>query len=175
MSHPELLTALHADDDHGLPEAVARILETGDPALRETAATRVVLLATVIGGSAWRDSARRRLETANSASGLAPTPEQLEHQLDDYQLSTLARIYRSMAALGGEAAADYAFGEAAKESLSLRRRLLAIDLAENLMRSGARRHAAEIPGLAAKLRRALEDRDGMDRSTSVARRPGFSA
>ena len=71
--------------------------------------------------------------------------------IDLYQFAKLQRLYRMLSALGGESAVDYAFAEASNTSLPLGRRLLAVDLAENLMRSGTQRHAREIPALSAEL------------------------
>jgi len=144
---------------------VSKILATGDAAKREAAAASVVVLATVVGGAAWRGSGRRALEAANSASGLSPSAAEFEDQLDTYQLEELETVYRALAALGGEAAADYAFDEATDTSLPLKRRLLAVDLAENLLRSGAKRHAEQIPALARKLRRAEKDESRIDCGT----------
>lgn len=129
-----------------------KILATGDPLLREQAAARVVVLATVVGQDEWRSSRRRGdLVAANTASGLHPTPEQLEEQFQAWQTAELARLFRMLSALGGETAMDYAFDVASSFNLPLARRVLAIELAENLMRSGARRHAAQIPKLSAEL------------------------
>jgi len=58
-----------------------------------------------------------------------------------------------LSALGGEAVADYAYTEARNPSLPLERRVLALDLAENVASSGARRHADQLAKLATELRR----------------------
>jgi hypothetical protein len=131
---------------------VLRVLATGNPALRESAAARVVLAATIVGGSRWRDAQRAKLAEADAISKLHPTSEQFEEQLNMFQLEELKRLYRLLSALGGEAPADYAFSEATNSTLSLERRLLALELAENLQRAGARRHADQLSALSAELR-----------------------
>jgi hypothetical protein len=151
-SEPNAELLRHLQDEHEIFETVSKILATGDPVLRERAAAQLVLFVTTVGGTTWRESHRERLAAADRLSKLAPTPAQFEEQLDQYQEMELQRLYRPLAALGGEAAMDYAFDEASDTASSIRRRRLAVDLAENLLRSGARRHAEQLPVLAEELR-----------------------
>jgi hypothetical protein len=145
-----VLRRLH--DERQIVEAVSDILAAGDPHLQAAAAAQVILVATRIGQSAWRDAHREKLAIANKISTVNATPAQFEAQLDQYQEMELQRVYRLLGALGGEAAMDYAFEEASDTAQSTRRRALALKLAEDLARAGARRHADQIPALADELR-----------------------
>jgi len=145
-----VLRRLH--DERQIVDAVSEILAAGDPQLQAAAAAQVIVAVTRVGETTWRDAHRERLAMANRLSTVNPTAAQFEEQLDQYQEMELARIYRLLGALGGEAAMDYAFEEASKTAQSARRRLMALELAEDLARVGARRHASEIPALAEELR-----------------------
>ncbi len=150
-----MLAKLH--DDGQIADVVANIIATGDGSLRAAAAAQVILFAMDVHTQPWRETHRARLVKGNTASGLAPTPEEVDWQLGRYQAGTLARLYRILGALGGEAAADYAFAEASDTSSPLDLRMLALDLAENLAASGARRHADDLSKLSADLHAAKRE------------------
>jgi hypothetical protein len=138
-------------DEKNQAGAVHDILATGDPALAQAAAARIIVLAAAIDTSEWRTQHAAQLRAADAIAHLSPTEARFEKQLHTWQLEEVERLYPFLLALGTESAADFAYRRACRFDLPVSRRLRAAELADDLVASGARRRSQEIRVLSQQL------------------------
>lgn len=123
-----LLAAFRADDSRDLLPTARFLAERGDDPTRQAAASLLVARARYQRTPAFRDTARPLLVQANEAARIAPTPQQLEAQLDAYRNEKVLRVLAAMELLGGREIVDYCLGLGEDEfaALTLRKAALTV-------------------------------------------------
>jgi hypothetical protein len=137
----QLLRMLGAAGVRGLPNLIRLdapkldrisdlIGDLGDAPTKLAASERLVAVAKEITSEKWLKSRAPRLEAANKASKMNPTPAQFAKQLDKYQEEELLRAFGSMKKIGQAPIARYLLDFASDKSQSPERRspaLLALE------------------------------------------------
>jgi hypothetical protein len=124
----QLLAAFRADDSRDLLPTARFLAERGDEPTREAAASLLVARARYQRSPAFRDTHRPLLVQANEAARIAPTPQQLEAQLDAYRDEQVVRVLAAMEILGGREIVGYCLGLGEDEfaALELRKGALTV-------------------------------------------------
>jgi hypothetical protein len=100
--------------------------DLGDAPTKLAASKRLVAVATDINSEKWVKTRTPKLEAANKASKLTPTPDQFKKQLDTYQEEELLRIFTSMKKIGQAPIVEYLLNFAGDKAQSEKRRATAL-------------------------------------------------
>jgi len=100
--------------------------DLGDAPTKLAASKRLVAVAQEITSEKWMKSRTPKLEAANKASKLNPTPAQFAKQLDKYQEEELLRTFTSMKKIGQAPIIQYLLDFAGDKSQSPERRTPAL-------------------------------------------------
>jgi hypothetical protein len=102
------------------------IADIGDQPTKLEASKRLVQMAQDINSDKWLKARTPKLEAANKASKLTPTPDQFKKQLDQYQEEELLRAFSSMKKVGQQPIADYLLTFSMDKNQSEKRRATAL-------------------------------------------------
>ncbi|WP_245678268.1 hypothetical protein [Chondromyces crocatus] len=133
----QLLRVMGASGVVGLPKLLTRearrldqmsslIAELGDAATKAEASRQLAGLAQWILSEDWLKEKKPELQRANEASKLAPTAEQFQAQLAQYQDEEFFRLLGSMRKLGGRPVVDLLLRIAADKTQGEKRRQAAL-------------------------------------------------
>jgi hypothetical protein len=109
-----------------LATKVRAVVERGNPAERAAVAAELTRLARELLDPAWLATARPKVERANGAAGLMPTPAQLSAQIEAWRTELLAHVFDAMRVVHAPEDVALIFKIAADSTEPLDRRKLAL-------------------------------------------------
>jgi HEAT repeat protein len=121
--------ALPALIESGMPKTddIARLVaDLGDEKTKVDASRRLVAIAQDVASPGWKKKKAPSVEAANKASGLEPTKDQFEAQLDQYQEEELLRVFQSMTKIGQTPIVDFLLQYAQNKDYPAKRRAAAL-------------------------------------------------
>ncbi len=122
------------------------IAELGDKETRLAASKNLVVVAEATASEKWLQQKAPSVEAANKASKLAPTKEQFDKQLQQFQEEELLRVFASMKRIGGKPVADYLIKYASSKDHPEKRRAAALAALESRV---DKNDATQVSGLLA--------------------------
>jgi len=133
----QVLRWLKADGVRPLPELVVAgnpkndaiadlVADLGDQEAKLQTSQKLVAIAREVDSEAWLKKKAPSVEAANKASGLNPTKEQFQAQLEQYQEEELLRVFQSMKKVGQPPVVDYLLGYAQDSKQAEKRRAAAL-------------------------------------------------
>lgn len=96
-----MLADLESKDNALVAKAAQRVAAEGDEPTKRAAARLLIAAVGRVLSKDWRELKRPILMEANRTAKLAPTPEQLEAQLEMYAAEEAGRLFMPLAAIGG--------------------------------------------------------------------------
>jgi len=123
------------------------IADLGDKAAKLSASNKLVAIAREVDTEAWVKKRAPSVEAANKASGLTPTKEQFQAQLDQYQEEELLRVFQSMQKVGQAPVVDYLLAYARDSKNPEKRRANALASLEGHLERNNPAHADAILSL----------------------------
>ncbi len=123
---PDLITSGNPKND-AIAELVA---DLGDSETKLRTSKKLVAVAREVDSDAWLKKKAPAVEAANQASGLKPTKEQFQAQLEQYQEEELLRVFQSMKKVGQTPVVDYLLAYAQDSKQPAKRRAAALDALE---------------------------------------------
>lgn len=140
---PALIAPANAKND-----AIAGLIaDLGDKTAKLTASNKLVAIAREVDTDAWVKKRAPSVEAANKASGLAPTKDQFNAQLEQYQEEELLRVFQSMQKVGQAPVVDYLLGYAKDSQNPEKRRASALASLEGHLDRNNPAHADAILAL----------------------------
>jgi hypothetical protein len=145
----QVVRELKAEGARPLPDLIAPgapkidrvadlIADLGDEETKLRAANKLVEVARQVDSQAWIDVRAPSVEAANKVAKLAPTPEQFNAQLKQFQEEELLRIFGSMKRVGGAPIVAYLLEFAKNKDAAPKRRAAALAALEgNINRNDA--------------------------------------
>lgn len=140
----EALSRIRGDGRVGAEE-IKRLAKEGTPEQRDEAVKILLDRIMHVDSAGWREVKRPALIKANAASGVQPTPEQLEKQLDTYRDEEAVASWKVLAELGGAGVQEAALRDAQRKDVGIRRRRIALEV--------AKRFGADVDELAKEIER----------------------
>jgi len=140
---PDLIAPGNAKND-----AIAGLIaDLGDKAAKLSASNKLVAIAREVDTEAWVKKRAPSVEAANKASGLTPTKEQFQAQLEQYQEEELLRVFQSMQKVGQTPVVDYLLAYAKDSKNPEKRRANALASLEGHLERNNPAHADAILSL----------------------------
>jgi hypothetical protein len=87
--------------------ALAVPIRIEDPAVRQEASARLVLIARAIESPSWRDQHAEELHAANAKAGFAPPPDMFGEKLHFFQAAALEHAFGWLGRIGGRPAYNH--------------------------------------------------------------------
>jgi hypothetical protein len=109
------------------------VAELGDSETKQRASAKLVEVARNVASPKWKEEKAPAVEAANKASKLAPTKEQFQMQLDQYQEEEVLRVFAAMKRVGQKPVVDYLLEFVQDKNQAPKRRAAAIAALEGNM------------------------------------------